>query len=65
MRNMNLREARFKANQMTQAELFVKTGIDPSKISRIENGTAEPTVEEIKKIAKALKTKNIEYSLVS
>ncbi len=60
---MNLREARFKASRMTQAELYRKTGIDPSMISRIENNTLAPTVNQIKLIAKALKTKDIEYSL--
>ncbi len=61
---MNLREARFKANQMTQDELSLKTGIDTSIISRIENNLKAPNKVQIKLIAKALRTKNIEYGLI-
>lgn len=64
MRNiMTLKQARFNAN-MTQAELYVKTGILQSTLSRIENGTLAPSEKEIKLIAKALKTKDIEYGLI-
>ncbi len=57
---MTLKQARFNAN-MTQAELYVKTGILQSTLSRIENGTLVPSEKEIKLIAKALRTKDIEY----
>ena len=60
---MTLREARFKAS-LTQAELYVRTGILQSVLSRIENGTLLPSKHQIKLIAKALKTKDIEYSLI-
>jgi len=60
---MTLREARFKANQMTQDQLSLKTGIDTSVISRIENNLKVPNQVQIKKIAKTLKTKDIEYGL--
>ncbi len=59
---MTLKQARFNAN-MTQAELYVKTDILQSVLSRIENGTLLPSKRQIKLIAKALKTKNIEYCL--
>lgn len=61
---MDLKEARFNTNRMTQAQLSLKTKIDTSRISRFENGTASPSFEQKRLIAKALKTKNIKYSLI-
>ena len=63
IRNMDLREARLKANRMTQFQLFLKTGIDTPRISRIENNLIVPTEKEIKAIARTLKPHKIEYSL--
>lgn len=45
--------ARLESN-MTQKELAEKTGIRQSNISRIENGTASPTVDTLAKIAAGL-----------
>ncbi len=59
---MTLKEARFKAS-LTQAELYVKTGILQSVLSRIENGTLLPSKRQIKLIARTLKPHKIEYSL--
>ncbi len=63
LRNMNLREARFKANQMSQPRLSLKTKISQSTLSLIENGLKLPNEKEVKLIAKALKTRTIEYKL--
>ncbi len=59
---MTLREARFRAD-ITQAELYLKTGINQATLSRIENGTLVPTDNQKKLISKALKNKNIEFDL--
>ena len=40
---------------MTQDELFIKTGIHQSRISRIENDFIKPTSKEKELIAKALR----------
>lgn len=63
MRNMNMKQARFTVS-MTQSTLSFRTKINQSTLSRIENNTLVPTAEQIKLIAKALKTKHIEYRLV-
>lgn len=42
--------ARLESN-MTQKELAEKTGIRQSNISRIENGSASPTVDTLARIA--------------
>lgn len=42
--------ARLECN-MTQKELAEKTGIRQSNLSRIENGTASPTVDTLARIA--------------
>ncbi|MBR6677713.1 MAG: helix-turn-helix transcriptional regulator [Oscillospiraceae bacterium] len=42
--------ARIECN-MTQKELAEKTGIRQSNISRIENGTASPTIDTLARIA--------------
>lgn len=62
--DMDLKQARFDANRMTQAQLSLKTKIDTSRISRFENGTASPNTKQKKSIARALKTKNIEYIII-
>lgn len=45
--------ARLACN-MTQKELAEKTGIRQSNISRIENGSASPTIDTLAKIAAGL-----------
>jgi len=47
---------RFLKNK-TQDDLMALTGIDQSRISRIERDVLKPTEEEKKKIATALRTK--------
>jgi len=39
---------------MTQKELAEKTGIRQSNISRIENGSASPTIDTLARIAAGL-----------
>lgn len=46
-------DARVKQN-MTQKELSNKTGITQADISRIENGTRNPSLSMVKKLAKGL-----------
>jgi len=55
-KNKRLAEARFFANK-PQIQLWVETGIHYSTISRIECGYIQPTEEQKKKLAKALKVK--------
>lgn len=50
---MSLVMARKKAG-MTQAELSAKTGISQSDISRLENGSRNPTIALLNRIASAL-----------
>ena len=45
--------ARLACN-MTQKELAEKTGIQQSNISRIENGSASPTIDTLARIAAGL-----------
>ncbi|MCL2520701.1 MAG: helix-turn-helix transcriptional regulator [Spirochaetaceae bacterium] len=52
----NLIEARLKQN-ITQAKLAELTGLKQSNISRLERGTANPTVSTLKKLAKAFNKK--------
>lgn len=47
---------RFEKN-ITQIELYKRTGIWPSRLSLIENGHIEASDEEKKKLAKALGVK--------
>lgn len=49
-----LKEARFFARK-PQFQLWVETGIHYSTISRMENGYVQPTEEQKKKLAKALR----------
>ena len=42
---------------MTQKELATLTGIHQSDISKIENGTANPTVKVLQRLAKGLNKK--------
>ena len=42
---------------LSQAQLSQKTGIDQSDISKIEHGTANPSISTLDRIAKALNTK--------
>ena len=46
-------DARKKQN-MTQKDLSEKTGITQADISRIENGTRNPSLEMLKRLAKGL-----------
>jgi len=43
--------------EMSQMELAVRCGIDQSDISKIERGVANPTVDTLERIAKALDLK--------
>lgn len=42
------------AQNMTQKELSAKTGITQADISRIENGTRNPSLNMVKKLAQGL-----------
>lgn len=46
-------DARVKQN-MTQKDLSAKTGITQADISRIENGTRNPSLSMVKKLAQGL-----------
>ena len=46
-----------KGQKMTQKELATLTGIHQSDISKIENGTANPTVKVLQRLAKGLNKK--------
>lgn len=46
-----------KGQKMTQKELAALTGIHQSDISKIENGTANPTVKVLQRLAKGLNKK--------
>ena len=46
-----------KGNNLTQKELSELTGIHQSDISKLENGTANPTVKLLCRIAKAMNKK--------
>ena len=54
-----LRELR-KAQKLTQIQIQMKTGIDQSDYSKIENGTRYMTFEQCKRLAVALDT-NMDY----
>jgi transcriptional regulator with XRE-family HTH domain len=41
---------------LTQRELGARSGLDPSWISRIERGRADPTWGDVRRIAAALET---------
>ena len=43
-----------KTQNITQRELSEKTGITQADISRIENGTRNPSLEMLKRLAKGL-----------
>ena len=55
MTGERLRELR-KKKGYTQIKIQLLTGIDQSDYSKIENGTRYPTVEQAKRLAKALDT---------
>ena len=58
---MTLVKARKEAG-LTQAELSAKTGISQADISRLENGSRNPSIALLKRIAKALNsTLRIEF----
>lgn len=46
-------DARRKQN-FTQKELSARSGIDQADISRIENGTANPTLDTLERLAEGL-----------
>ena len=48
-----------KGNNLTQKELSELTGIHQSDISKLENGTANPTVKLLCRIAKAMNKKRV------
>lgn len=52
-----------KYRNLTQHELSEVTGIDQASISRIENGTGNPSLKTLKKLAKGLDIK-LKISLV-
>lgn len=54
MAKNKLKEIRFFAKK-TQDQLHIETGICQAKISRIENGYAQPSEEEKRLIARAMK----------
>lgn len=39
------------ANSLTQEQLAASTGIDQSNISKLENGTANPSLKTLKRLA--------------
>lgn len=43
-----------KAQHLTQKELSERTGITQADISRIENGTRNPSLEMLKRLAKGM-----------
>lgn len=43
-----------KQNKITQKELSIQTGIAQADISKIENGSANPTVKILKRLAEGL-----------
>ncbi len=49
-------EAR-KQNKITQKELSTQTGIAQADISKIENGSANPTIKKLKKLADGMNMK--------
>lgn len=51
----NLKRARVLQGK-TQDDLMIETGIDQGLISRFENNYKEPTEDQKKKLARALKT---------
>lgn len=51
-------DARYEKD-MTQQELSNLSGIDRADISKLENGNANPTIETLKRLAKALDKKLI------
>jgi transcriptional regulator with XRE-family HTH domain len=55
---MNIKEKR-KEKGVTLDQLAEKTGINKGRLSRIEHEKANPTVDTLKKIAKALKSELI------
>ena len=50
-----LMDARIRAG-MTQTELSKKTGISQADISRLENGTRNPSLSLLKRLADAMNT---------
>ena len=43
-----------KASDLTQKQLSIKTGINQSDISKIENGNANPSISTLKRLANAM-----------
>ena len=56
----NIKKARFEKN-ITQIELYKRTGIWPSRLSLIENGHIEASDEEKEKLARALGKKLVVF----
>ena len=46
-----------KASDLTQKQLSIKTGINQSDISKIENGNANPSISTLKRLANAMDMK--------
>jgi len=56
----NIKNMRFEKN-ITQIELYKRTGIWPSRLSLIENGHIEASDEEKEKLARALGKKLVVF----
>ncbi len=56
----NIKKARFEKN-ITQIELYKRTGIWPSRLSLIENGHIEASDGEKEKLARALGKKFVVF----
>lgn len=55
-----------QANQFTQEQLSAATGIDQANISKLENGTANPSLRTLKRLAAGMGMKlNIEFLPIS
>lgn len=46
-----------KQNEITQKELSIQTGIAQADISKIENGSANPTIKILKRLADGMNMK--------
>jgi transcriptional regulator with XRE-family HTH domain len=50
----DLKKIRLFDKQISQFELSRKSGVHPSRISRLESGSAKPTINELRRISEAL-----------
>lgn len=49
-----LRKIRLLDKKISQFELSVRSGVHPSRISRIEAGLAKPNINEVRRLSEAL-----------